>query len=314
MESFLENNLYSKCEADMGTHFRMFELTKKKYKHVRPGRHIRRDKQPIICQTFPKPCQTFPKPCQTSPNQCLPCCGLSNNNCVNNHCSDPTAPGCPRSFIGRTIISVRNPNVVLVIPPEPLAPRFGGSRLDMLARPCLGPDVSVDLVDWTKNFDTLIANFNNVTGIYTAVEPGFYNIKCAISYHLERIVPIPEDIEETPILELYDVVTGARFKELAAQVPYISLNYEIPNPDSSLPPFEMNTGSLVNNGQLVIDTVVALKFGDRLRFRVRSNCVTSGDSSPTTMFLSPTNTDSTLTIYKINDRNNNTLTPDLFTF
>ena len=213
---------------------------------------------------------------------------------TNCHCP---CPSFDRSQI-RHLISVKNPESILNIPELELLNQFQANAI-------IGN--AVDLALWSDLITDESGLFDETTGIYTVPETGDYQIQLTLSY--ETSVPLHPDffMDNVPFIEIYDINTTERI--LASQFVVNQFVVSIPPQSSGELPVDVTVTSIVNRSQIIINAIVSLEIGQKIRFRA----VTNGlvyipplivPDLPTPPFISfyGANADTTLAIYQI--RNN----------
>jgi len=186
-----------------------------------------------------------------------------------------------------TLISVKNPQSELIIPDDSIA------------------ITEIDLFGWTDIVPDALNSFDNVTGTFTAFEPGDYVVTLVVNY--ETSVPLATDFALTnvPTIEIYDVDT--REKILGSQLSAVNLVIPIPPMSSGELPVDVVVAYIVARAIVTIDTVIPLKLGQRIRTRALTNGLIYapiGGSQvipplPPRIIFTPQGVDTTLTIYKI---------------
>lgn len=191
---------------------------------------------------------------------------------------------CGADLCGKkdTLISVKNPNVTLIIPEENISN-------------------AIDLSEWTNIVTNVNHIFDNVTGTYSVVESGDYQIELTINYETSVSLPVNFTLEDVPIVEIYDVCTNGHI--LSSHFPTVCLVIPIPPVSSGELPITIDIASLLCRGQVIINAVVPLKCGQKIRIRAVSNGLTYPFVDPPVtdprIIFSPVGVDTTLSIYKV---------------
>lgn len=171
----------------------------------------------------------------------------------------------------------------------------------------------VDLIGWTDLIIDARDSFDNLTGTYTAHCAGDYEIETVINYRTAFPIVLDTgvmaasvlepDTSGIPKIELYDVATG---RVLAAtQFPVTDIIVPIPCcSSSSEPPIEIEIKTIVAAAFIVIDVVLSLLAGQRIRLRYNSNGLILPLPLPIpigtpVIDLSPPGTSTTLSIKKL---------------
>lgn len=197
----------------------------------------------------PRPCP--PRPC--SPKPCLP------TPCLPRPC--PPKP-CPKTCsLAETLISVRDPTTDI----------FANSAQN------------IDLTGWTDLIIDARDTFDNETGTYTVRCPGDFEVSLVVNYRtaFPLILDVaPQDgsrigepdnnpLTRVPRIELYDVATDRAL--IASQFPVVHILCFIPSPITDDPAIEIDCRAVLEAGQVIINAVLPLVCGQRLRFRVVQN-------------------------------------------
>ena len=244
----------------------------------------------------PKPCLPCPpKPCPPCPQYqpCPPC-----PPCPPRPCPPKPCLPCPKQSctLADTLISVRDPtsDVYANSPPN------------------------VDLTGWTDLIIDAKDSFENESGTYTVRCSGDYEISLVVNYRtafpilLDVVPPDGARIGEpdnnpltrVPRVELYDVFTDKPL--IASQFPVVHIIAFCQSPITSEPPCEIEVRALLEAGQVIINTVVPLVCGQRIRFRVVQNgiefpVILPIPISTPVIDLSPPANTTTLSIKKLRD-------------
>lgn len=174
--------------------------------------------------------------------------------------------------------------------------------------PQLALSSNVDLRQWTNLIADENGLFNKLTGTYTVPVTGNYQIELTLSY--ETSVPLTPDFDlgNIPFIEVYDANTDERI--LISQLSATQFIVPIPPQSSGDLPVEVPVSSIVSRAQVVINAIVNLELGQRIRVRASSNglvyvipnLVPELPTPPFIKFFGQ-NADTTLAIYEIQQSN-----------
>lgn len=178
------------------------------------------------------------------------CYKNENSNCHKSIKNDK----CNQSYVC-TLVSVKNPDTILVIPQI------------LTAAPVVGE--SVDLVQWTDIVPDALNSFDNITGTVIVPETGDYDINAVISYKTSVSIPVDISLDDVPYLEIYDVDTDAVI--LTASFPTTSIVVPVPSMSTGEPPIDVPVAYINGTGQIIFSAVVPLIAGQRLRIRAVTN-------------------------------------------
>ena len=203
-------------------------------------------------------------------------CEKKNDNC------------CEKKNFVCTLISVKNPDTSLIIPPD-------------LNGQLPNPNVSVDLTNWSDLAVDAIGAFDNQTGTYTVPCDGDYQIELVVNFKTSIQIPISPTLDNVPTIEIYDVCTGQRI--LGSIFPTISIIVPIPPFTTGDPGTDVSVTSILSTGQVIIKAIVPLKACQHIRVRALTNGLTFDTillpPPIASIDLSPTGVDTTLGIYKL---------------
>lgn len=210
---------------------------------------------------------------------------------------------CHRNFVC-TLISVKNPTSELIIPEIPITETNIGQTNNFVQN-MVGD--TVDLTGWTDIVPDALNAFDNITGTYTAPEDGDYQVELTINFETSVPLNVSPSLNDVPTAEIYDIDTGEHI--LSSFFPALSTIIMIPPLSTGDPPIEVPISPLLNKGQVIINAVVPLRSGQRIRVRINSNGLVHGTTSvlsqevipslPPRIIFDPTGADTTLTIYKV---------------
>ena len=197
-----------------------------------------------------------------------------------------------------TLVSVKNPDTELSIPEEvPIAATQG-------------PNICTDLTGWTDIVPDALNAFDNATGTFTAPEDGDYQVSLVVNFKTSVSIPIPIPGIEVPYVEIYDPDNNPEHV-LSSNFPVAFVIVQ--NPSTGEP--ALNIISILFIGQVIVNAVIPLRAGQRIRIRACTNGLQyiplitelgALQTSPAFIDFSPPNGDTTFTIYKI--RNSPTVT------
>ncbi|XWV24491.1 mg749 protein [Tupanvirus deep ocean] len=200
-----------------------------------------------------------------------------------------------------TLISVKNPDSQLIIPEAPVTPAA------ILPAAIVGE--AVDLTGWTDIVPDALNAFDNATGTYTAPETGDYQVSLVVNYETSVPLNVTPTLNDVPIIELYDVATDAHI--VGSQFPTINIVVTIPPFSSGEPPIDVAVVTIIAKAQVIINAVIPLVAGQRIRFRAVTNGLVYNPPIgvgvqqiipplPPRIDFSPENgSDTTLSIYKL---------------
>ncbi|XWV25724.1 hypothetical protein QJ857_gp0051 [Tupanvirus soda lake] len=197
-----------------------------------------------------------------------------------------------------TLISVKNPESQLIIPEAPVVGTISTAAV-------VGE--AVDLTGWTDIVPDALNAFDNATGTYTAPETGDYEVSLVVNYETSVPLNVTPTLNDVPIIELYDVDTGNHI--VGSQFPTINIVVTIPPFSSGEPPIDVAVVTIIAKAQVIINAVIPLVAGQRIRFRAVTNGLVYNPSIaaqqiippfPPRIDFSPENgSDTTLYIYKL---------------
>lgn len=176
-------------------------------------------------------------------------------------CHQPCPPIHENCGLAETLISVRDPTTDIFA----TSPQF------------------VDLTGWTDNVIDARDSFDNFTGTYTARCAGDYEVDLVLNYRTSFPVTVDTgflggagitavnqpDPTAIPRIELYDVATGRVLA--ASQFPTDDVIIPVPAPSTGEPPIDIEVKTIVGAAAVVIDVVVPLVAGQRIRLRFNYN-------------------------------------------
>jgi hypothetical protein len=206
-------------------------------------------------------------------------------------CPCPPPQPCPCPDFTNTLISVRNPGTVLVIPEDPT----------LLAKALVG--VSVDFTLWSDIITDVLNAFDNTTGTYTVPESGDYSVRLIVNYQASTAIAVSPTLDDVPSIIIYDVATTDPI--LASTLTAIVSIIPVPPPTTGDPPINVTVASLISKAVVTIDAVVSLVAGQQIRVCATTNGLTYTPPfelpppPPASIDFSPTGLDTTLTIVKV---------------
>lgn len=238
--------------------------------------------------TWSHKCKCVDKPTICKKIQEIPHCITSHN--LNHTCGNNNNSNI------RFLISVKNPQSILEIPViEP----------QLVPGP---PLATVDLIQWTNLVADENGLFNNLTGTYVVPETGNYQIELTLSYETSVTLTPNFDLTNIPYIEVYDANTDERI--LVSQLSATQIVVPIPPVSSGDPVVEVSVSSIVSRAQVIINAVVNLEQGQRVRIRASNNGLSYTPPElvpelPTPPFIKffGANADTTLAIYEITQSN-----------
>jgi len=228
----------------------------------------------------------------------------SNPNCNPNcnpkqHCDEKKDHNkCHYNNFLCTLISVKNPTTELVIPV------VLGIAAASAPIPIIGD--TVDLGGWVDLTPDALGLFDNLTGTYTVPENGDYQIELTINYETSVSLPVSILLNNVPFIEIYDIDSSDHI--LGSQFPTVSLVIPIPPLSSGDIPVDVSVAALLGKGQVIINAVVPLIAGQRIRVRAVTNGLTFNPLGPLEIipalparivFDPEEGIDTTLAIYKL---------------
>lgn len=267
-----DDNSWKIVETDKHFH-------EKKPKHPESGNQHQDSDSDSDCDKK-KPARRWVKDdCHNKQPQCYKKEKKSKGNCCNFLC---------------TLVSVKNPDTILPIPEL-----LNGSPAIAQNGEC------VDLTGWSDIVPDALNAFNNATGIYTAPESGDYQVSLTVNFRTSLSIPVSETLLDVPFIEVYDVDTDGKI--LTSAFPVTALLIVVPPLATGEPPVDVFATALLTIGQVIINAVIPLTEGQRIRFRACTNGLhfippLISDQqlpSPASIDLSPPGLDTTLAIYKI---------------
>jgi hypothetical protein len=202
-----------------------------------------------------------------------------------------------------TLISVKNPTSELIIP-ELTAGIAAISPLQVIGE-------AVDLTGWTDIVPDALNLFNNATGTYTAPEDGDYQVSLVVNYETSVPLNASPTLNDVPVVQIYNVDAPAD-RILASQFPTINILIVIPPISSGELPIEIVQVTIIAKAQVIINAVIPLVAGERIRARAITNGLIYTPIAPISISplqlipplppridFSPEGVDTTLTIYKL---------------
>ncbi len=203
-------------------------------------------------------------------------------------CCEPKHCRPEKSNFVCTLISVKNPDTELVIPV--VLPGVAQQQLAVVGE-------AVDLAKWTDIVPDALGIFDNLTGTFTAPESGDYQIELTVNFKTSVPLPVSLNLVDVPIVEVYDIDSGNHI--LSSFLPTVSLIVPVPPQSSGEVGVDVPVASILGAGQVIINAIVPLIAGQRIRIRA----VTNGLIYPfigviPSIDFSPAGVDTTLAIYK----------------
>lgn len=222
----------------------------------------------------------------------------SPSNCdTEKDCSSCTRPST-------VYVSVKNPQTELIIPETSTAPPFNVVGINDTNQLLQVNNETIDLILWSDLIVNSNKLFDKITGTYTVPMTGYYQVELTVNYETSVPLPVSTTLNNVPTIEIYDVCTNQIL--LSSQFPTLYIIVPIPPFCSESPCFDVPVTSILSKAQVIINAVICLKKGQRIRIRANTNglqytppeCIIEEPIVPKIDF-SPDGVDTTFSIYKL---------------
>ncbi|AGF85067.1 hypothetical protein QJ854_gp715 [Moumouvirus goulette] len=203
-----------------------------------------------------------------------PCCYQNNDNDYQgNDCQvyDPCNRNNNRN-LQRTLVSVINPTgSILEIPvefaPVPFAARATNAQIGV--QQVIGNTIA--LTGWSDVIPDILDAFDNITGTYTAPEAGDYEFNLQLNFRTSVPLTVNDAGTNIPIVEIFDAASGLPIVGGSVNLPTATVQFTIPPLASGELPIEIETTSILSNGQVILNAIIPLTAGQQVRIRISSN-------------------------------------------
>ncbi|QGR54174.1 hypothetical protein [Moumouvirus maliensis] len=204
----------------------------------------------------------------------------------------------------RTLVSVTNPTGSILEIPVEFGPVTFAARANAQVNALQVIGNSVVLTGWSDAVPDILDAFDNITGTYTAPESGDYEFELVANFRTSVPLTVNDLGTNIPILEIFDVASGLPLVGGAVNLPTATVQFTIPPISSGELPIEIETTSVLSNGQVVLTAIITLVAGQQVRVRANSNGLVYNPlqeivASPAFINFNPVGAPTKLTIQKI---------------
>nr|AEX62490.1 hypothetical protein mv_L285 [Moumouvirus Monve] len=203
----------------------------------------------------------------------------------------------------RTLVSVINPTGSILEIPVEFAPAPFAARVAQIGvQQVIGN--SVVLTGWSDVVPDILDAFDNITGTYTAPEAGDYEFNLQLNFRTSVPLTVNDAGTNIPIVEIFDVASGLVIANGAVNLPTATVQFTIPPLASGELPIEIETTSILSNGQVILNAIIPLATGQQVRIRINSNGLVYNPiqeivASPAFINFNPPGAPTRLTIQKV---------------